>query len=238
MIRVDDNQGGVALVLVLLAMAMLGAVGLGLTLSSTVSRLTTANYDEANALMNAAESALELAAREFAWVDVNEVLAGDRVSPLTDGPPGLRVITAEHTLDLRLLTHQLTCGRTVLCSDAQVRQFTLERPWGVNNPRWRLFIHQFVDVPSLPIPAPPAYVIVWLGDDPREDDGDPARDGAGANQDGRYIVRARAEAFGPRGGRRGIEAELARFCVDGPAGEECAPGSRVQSWRAVSALVP
>ena len=233
-----NAQNGIALILVLLAMAMLSAVGLGLTLSSSVVRLSTANYEEAAMLLNGAESALDLAARELGLVDIDTVLEGGQASRLIDGAPGLRVLTPELTLDLPLLTNQLTCGRAQPCTDVQLSQIATERPWGANNPRWRLFIHQFLDLPDLPVRAAPVYVVVWIGDDAREDDGDPAADGAGPSQEGRYIVRARAEAFGPRGGRRGIEAELARRCTDGPAGEECVPGSRVQSWRAVSALVP
>jgi hypothetical protein len=227
-------ERGVVLVLVLLAMSLLGAAALGLSLSSTVVRLAAANHDEATALLNAADSALELAARELALVDLEEVLAGVRASPLVDGVPGVRVVSPDVTLDLGMLTNQLTCNRALLCTDAQLQVATAERPWGPNNPRWRLFIHQFLALPDLPQAPPRVYIVVWIGDDAREDDGDAAADGAGAGQEGRYIVRARAEAFGPRGGRRAIEAELMRLCVEGPAGEECLPGSRVKSWRIAS----
>lgn len=232
------SQQGIALVLVLLALVLLGAIGLGLTLISTVARLSTANYDEALALGNAADAALDLAARELGRSHLDSVLGGLQTSAMTDGPPGLRVLTSELSIDLRLLTNQVTCGRALPCTDAQVQQATLDRPWGANNPRWRLFLHQFLAAPDLPVPAPPVYVVVWIGDDAREDDGDPARDGAGASHEGRYIVRARAEAFGPRGGRRGIDAELMRRCTEDPAGVTCLPSSRMTAWRAVSALVP
>ena len=232
------HERGVALVLVLLGMTMLAAVGLGLTLTSSVARLSAANYEEALALMNAAESALELAARELAPLPIDDVLGGAQSSPLVDGAPGIRVVGPGVTIDLNILTHQLTCGRVVPCTDAQVQQATIDRPWAANNPRWRLFLHQVLALPGLPRALPAPYVVVWIGDDAREDDDDPLRDGAGAGHEGRYTVRARAEAFGPRGGRRAIEAELARLCVEGAAGDECVPGTRVQSWHAVSALVP
>jgi hypothetical protein len=95
-----------------------------------------------------------------------------------------------------------------------------------------LFVHQPLEVPNLPGSAN-AYVVVWIGDDARETDGDPSLDGAGGGQEGRYVVRARAEAFGPRGGRRVIEAELSRSCVTTETGDECLPGSRIHSWRAL-----
>lgn len=227
-------EHGVALVLVLLGLSMLGAVALGLTMSSTVARFAAANHDEAIALMNAADSALELAARELAVLSLGDVLGGTQTSTLVDGAPGERVLSPGVTVDLQVLTNRFTCGRAVPCTDVQVDESTIGRPWGANNPRWRPFIHSFLDPPALPQPPPRVYIAVWVGDDAREDDGDSTADGAGAGQEGRYTVRARAEAFGPRGGRFAIEAELMRLCTDDPAGETCVPGSRVKSWRVAS----
>jgi hypothetical protein len=235
--RVSAPQRGIALIIVLLAIALLSAIALGLTLSSTLETLTTANYDEAVAMLNASESALELAARELATVNFDDVLRGAQTSMFVDGAPGPRTTAAGVNVDLVALTQQLTCGRAMACTDAQVRQHSADRPWGSNNPRWRLFVHQPLSAPALPRRPTSAYIVVWIGDDARETDDDPARDGAGEGQEGRYVVRARAEAFGPRGARHAIEAELARVCVD-QAAEMCVPGSHVQSWRAVSALVP
>jgi type II secretory pathway pseudopilin PulG len=234
-----QRQSGMALVVVLLAMGILGAAALGLTLSSTLSRLTVTNHDEAVGLANASESALELAARELALIgNWDDVLLGTQASTLVDGAPGLRTVTPGITIDLVSLTNQLTCGQTASCSDAQVRATTRERPWGANNPRWRLFVHQPLSPLPMPAVTAPVYVVVWLGDDAAEVDGDPLADGAGPAQDGRYIVRARAESFGSRGGRHAIEAELARVCVENGAAEACAPGIRVQSWRVVASGLP
>ena len=228
------SDRGVVLVLVLLSMTLLAAVGVGLALSSSTSRLSATNHDEAGMLLNAAESALQLAARELALADTNGVLRGAETSALVDGAPGVRAVAPGTSVDLVMLTNQLTCGRTSACTPGQVSQPTSDRPWGGNNPRWQLFLHQPLAPPAFPGPQVVPYVVVWIGDDAREGDGDPAADGAGSGQEGRYIVRARAEAFGPRGGRRAIEAELVKVCTTGPAGELCAPGTRVQSWRAVT----
>jgi hypothetical protein len=233
------NQAGVALVVVLLAIGLLSATAMGLALSSAMVRLTGANHDESVMLANASESALELAARELAMVvDWDNVLAGEQASTLIDGAPGPRIVSPGVAIDLVTLTHQLTCGRDLLCTDAQVRAATQERPWGANNPRWRLFVHQPLPLRPMPWRLPPVYVVVWLGDDAAETDGDPLADGAEPDQPGRYIVRARAESFGPRGGRHAIEAEFARVCRDDGDGERCAPGIRVQSWRTVGNTVP
>jgi Tfp pilus assembly protein PilX len=220
-----------------LATAFVSAAALGMMLSSALLRFTVANTDDATALFNAAEAALELAARELALVDLTAALAGAETSPLVDGPIGPRIIGGE-TIDLEVLTNQLTCGRTSLCSNAQVRQVTGERPWGANNPRWQPFLYQQLAPPDLPRRIDGPYVVVWIGDDGRETDENPLADGEGAGEEGRYVVRARAEAFGPRGGRRAIEAELARLCAMTANGVMCVPGTHVQSWRAVLTDVP
>lgn len=234
----DRDERGIVLVLVLIAMSMLAAVGLALALGSSVSRFGAANHEESVALANAAESALELAARELGALPLDDVLNGTRSSSLVDGPPGHRSIAPGSAVDLVSLTSELTCGRRPACTTAQIRQITLERPWGANNPRWQLFVHRRLNAPPLAVPAAAPYVIVWIGDDARETDEDPQRDGAGPGREGRYIVRARAEAFGVRGGRRVLEAELVRLCHDSPAGEVCLPGSRVQSWRGLFGQTP
>ena len=232
-------QAGVALVMVLLTMGLLSATALGLVLSSTVTRLTGANYDESIMLANASESALELAARELALVsDWDNVLLGTQASTLVDGAPGMRSVAPGVAIDLVSLTNQLTCGLAALCTDAQVRTTTRERPWGANNPRWRLFLHQPLPLLSMPSATPAIYTVVWLGDDAAEADGDPLTDGAGSAREGRYIMRARAESFGARGGRHSIEAELTRVCRDDGEAERCAPGIRVRSWRTVGSSLP
>jgi hypothetical protein len=239
MSRALMHQSGVALVVVLLAIGLLSATAMGLALSSTITRLTGANQDEAVMLANASEAALELAARELASIaDWDNVLLGVQTSTQVDGAPGLRHVAPGVSIDLVTLTNLATCRRAQLCTDPQVRATTQERPWGDNNPRWRLFVHRPLPTAPLAIGAPPVYAVVWLGDDAAEIDGDPLADGAGPDQPGRYTMRARAEAFGPRGGRHAIEAEFTRVCQREGAVERCAPGIRVQSWRTVKSDAP
>lgn len=228
-----SGSRGAALVITLLAIDIVSALALGLVLTTTADRTAVANHDAAIDLLNAAEAALELSARELATVsNWDEVLRGRQTSTLVDGSPGLRSISPGETIDLMALGNVLSCGRAGGCSDAQVRATSEERPWGANNPRWRPFLH-FCLTPPAPLPraGPRLYVVVWIGDDARETDGDPGRDGAGPGEEGRYIVRARAEAFAPGGARRAIEADLARVCDAATGG--CTPGVRVQSWRTV-----
>jgi hypothetical protein len=224
---------GMALVVTLLAMALFTTLAGGLVLSAVMGRSVAANHEEAAQLANASDSALELTALELGGIaDWNEVLAGARTSTRVDGAPGARVLPGGAVIDLSVMTNELTCGRVTFCTDAQVAVATAERPWGANNPRWRLFMHGALpSLPALPRAAGAAYGVVWLGDDARETDNDPSVDGAGAGQEGRSVVRARVESFGSRGGRHALEAELVRVCTAGADGEACLPGVRVLSWR-------
>jgi hypothetical protein len=231
-----DSERGVALLVALVAMSVMSMLGLGLLLSSTVDRLAATNHDDGLALANFAESGLELAARELATVaDWNALLAGTIQSSLTDGPPaGVRQPLPGILVDLSRLTNELRCGRALPCSAAVIAAATAERPWGANNPHWQPFLYTTV-VADTPRRTSSAYVVVWIGDDGSEADADPLSDGGGPGGEGRYIVRAHAEAFSSSGGRHAIEAELARVCR---ADETCLPGIRVQSWRVVTGAMP
>jgi hypothetical protein len=115
-------------------------------------------------------------------------------------------------VNLVALTNDANCGNPSGCSADQMNTVTAERPWGPNNPRWQLFAYGPVN--SL-LPAgnlnSPFYVVVWIGDDPAEVDGDPTRDDAtGTNSAGRGVVMLRAEAFGPFGSHKRLEAPVQR----------------------------
>ena len=49
-----------------------------------------------------------------------------------------------------------------------------------------------------------------VGDDPSENDGDPLQDGSDEDNPGAGVLALRAEAFGPGGAHRVIEATVAR----------------------------
>lgn len=231
-----SNQRGIALVLVLLATSFLSAVGLGLAMMVFMDRLATGNMRGSLALLHAADAGLELAAHDLSRADWTAVLAGLGQASFSDGPPaGDRAIPGGGAVNLTAETNGINCGRVTTCSAAQVTANSTERPWGLNNPHWRLYAYG--PLANLIAVARPAacYLAVWIADDTREQDDDPLRDG---EVHGRGVLRVRAVAFGPLGSRRAIEAELARVCV-GAAGEEvCQPGIRVQSWRELRQLVP
>ena len=224
------SSRGFALLVTVLVVALLSAIGLGLLLATASERLTSANYVDSVEALNAADAALELAARELSRItDWDQVLDGTVRSALTDGVAGGARSIAASAFNLTTLTNELTCGRSSDCPDARVWLSTADRPWGTNNARWQLFVYgplrQFAPSPH---PLTDAYVVVWIGDDAREVDGNPLVDGGGERGEGRDIVRARAESFGAGGARRAIEADLVR--QEG--------GIRVQSWRVPTASIP
>ena len=233
--RRGHQEQGTALIAALLAISLFSALGLALSLSSAVDRMAAANHDDAVHLLNMADAALELAARDLGGIaDWNAVLDGRVRSSLVDGPPsGTRRISADSVIDLTGLTNDLTCGRASGCTDLTRMATTSDRPWGPNNPWWRPFLYGPLPMATNPRHADPAFVVVWIGDDGSEVDGNVLTDG-GAASEGRYILRARAEAFAPGRATRAVEAELARVCTPAGPGETCLPGIRVQSWRLVT----
>jgi hypothetical protein len=211
---------GIALVIVLIALAVCSALGLGLVLVTTGERLATANYAEALQTANAADAALQLAVHELDAIgDWDDVLSGAVASRYVEGVA---------PVDLAALTNELTCGRPASCTDARRRTSTRESPWAANNPAWRVFLRApLSSLVNIPAGSADMYIVAWVGDDARETDDDPLRDG-GAGGAGGNVVRVRAEAFGRTGARHAIEADVIRQ----PA------GIRVQSWRVRAGVNP
>jgi hypothetical protein len=233
------GERGIALIMVVLLTTFLSALGVGLLLAVFMDRLATGNRGGSIAMLYAADSAIEIAARDLSQIeDWNEVLAGGRRGTFTDGAAGgVRGLPGGGVVDLTLVTNMLNCGRSTNCTTAQMNASSRERPWGPNNPRWRLFAYGPMEQLTQLARPPACYLAVWVADDSREQDGDPASDAPDEHEPGHGIVRVHAEAFGMAGARRAIEAELSRVC---PAGEAagCLPGTRVQSWQELRQLIP
>ena len=233
------GESGVALILVLLATSFLSAVGLGLALVVFMDQLASGNHRGSVAMLYAADAGIELAARDLSLADDwNAALAGTRRGGFTDGAStGVRAIPGGGAVHLTAETNLLNCGRRSACTAAEMDVNSRDRPWGANNPRWRLFEYgRFEDLINVARPAQ-CYLAVWVADDSREADDDPMTDAA-VDEPGRGVMRVRAQVFGPMGGRRAIEAELARMCRSQDGEEVCLPGIRVQSWQEVRQLIP
>ena len=230
------SQRGIGLILALLVTSFLSAVGLGLAVVVFMDRLAAGNTQGSVAMLYAADAGIELAAHDLSRADWNAALAGLEQARFSDGEPiGVRGIPGGGAVNLTAETNTLNCGKQTPCTAAQMDANSDDRPWGVNNPRWRLYAYgAFENVTEVARPTP-CYVAVWIADDTRERDGDPLADG---EEEGRGVLRVRAAAFGPLGSRHAIEAELARVCFDANGEPLCQPGIRVQSWREVRQLVP
>ena len=81
-----SSERGIALIMVMLVTTFLSALGIGVMLAVFMDRLATGNMTGSVAMLYAADSAIEIAARELAQIDDwNVVLNGDQGSSFTDG---------------------------------------------------------------------------------------------------------------------------------------------------------
>ncbi|MCA1586114.1 MAG: hypothetical protein LC791_15545 [Acidobacteria bacterium] len=230
----QTSELGAALIVAVVVIALLSGLGLALLLTLGLEPRASANQRDGAAALYAADAALELAVLDLDRSgDWNAVLAGTIRSTRTDGDPsGARQLPHGETIDLSTLTGHLTCGRPGGCSDGQRAQSSVDRPWGANNPRWAPFLYGHPAALGLSH-LTADYIVVWVGDDGAEEDGDPTVDGGAASGAGRRILRLRASAWGPNRARRSVEAAIVRRCEPDPA--TCEIGSRVHSWRSLHA---
>lgn len=228
--RRDECAGeqGVALIAALLALLLIGALGGGLVLATTIETTIAGNYRRAERARAAAESVLARALSDLAAApDWTLVLAGTQPSSFVDGPPsGSRRLADGSVVSLDLVTSMANCRRARPCTPAELTRLTAERPWGLNNPIWRPYAYG----PMSDIAAggtADLYVLALVADDPRETDDDPLVDGGGPDASGLGVVLVRACAFGPRGARAAVQAAIVRDAVT---------GLRVTTWTAQTGL--
>lgn len=205
------SERGAALVAALAATLLMLALGSALVLITATEVSIGGRYARGAEVLAGTELVLDRALLELQAVgDWNLVLNGTVVSNLTDGPAaGVRGV-GDVSLDLSVMTGTWRCGRAS-CSDAEQAAVTATRPWGSNNPRWQLFAWTPLDaVVAGWRGANPVYVIVWVADDPAENDGDPWRDGVTPANPGRDTIVVLAEGRGAGGLRRVLEATIRR----------------------------
>ena len=195
------------LVIALISLVLLSALSTSLAVVMNTELRAAANYGASREAMYAADGALQIAAQELVTVaDWNALLSSGALSGFVDGPPsGVRQLGDGSTVDLAQATN-LANGEP--------------RPWGANNPGWRLFAFGRLGSRT--------YVIAWAGDDFAENDGDPSTDGGGAANPGAGILAVRAEAFGVGGAHAVLEATVRRDTEPGVG-----PTVRVLSWQEI-----
>jgi hypothetical protein len=206
------------------------ALGTALILTSSSETIIAAHFRNSLEARYAADAMIERAASGVAAVaDWHTLIDGTTQSPSIDGPPtGLRTLGDGSTIDLAQAINLANCQKTTTCSQADMDATTADRPWGVNNPRWKPYaygpLHDILPVSSTS--DSPYYVLVLVGGFPAE--ADPAWD----------VIAMRSEAFGPRGAHKVIETTARRpTAADG--GENAYNGAvgqggmSILSWREV-----
>ena len=217
------------IILALMVTLLMSALGAALVLTTSSEALIAANFRNAQEGVYAADASLERAMADLGTLaDWNAVLDGSASSTFVDGSPGgVRTLADGSFLDLGQTLNVLNCRKVTACSASDLLANTSQRPWGANNPVWRLFAYGPLSSLLSPHAVESAYyVIVMIADDPSENDDDPLRDGQGPMNPGTGVLSLRAEAFGPREARQVVEVTVAR-----PGGEGF--GVRVLSWRLI-----
>jgi hypothetical protein len=200
---------GTALVIVLLATALLSAVGAALTVLGNTETAIASSFRTESELSYAAEAGVERALQDVrAATRWDDLLTGARVSGFLDSTL-LPILPTGGTLDLRALTSQLQAA-------------TNANGGGPNTPQWRLFASgPLKDIAGPAALDSSAYLVVWVADDVSEADGNPAADTNG-------VLVIRGEAVGSGGRTRALDLTVAR--AGAPPGQA---GLRVMSWREV-----
>lgn len=215
--RLRDDRGS-ALVVALLSLLLLTALGLALTLTTQTETAISANQRTSQEAMNAADAALEIAMQDLlAMPDWNRALSGADQSSFVDGSPaGPRTLPDGSTIDLTEVANLASCGHITSCSASEIATNSPERHWLANNPVWQVYAYGPVSdlLPGGTVSSP-IYVVVLVGDDPSETDGDPLTDGIDGTNPGSGVLALRAEAFGPNGTHRIVEATVARTVSTG-----------------------
>ena len=214
-------------------------LGLALALVTTVETDVAANTLEGTRTLALAEAVAQRALADLTTLPSWDAALDGRVtSPFFDGDTGPRVFGGAR-VDLSRETALLLC-EAVTCAGRDPDAVTAHRPWGRNNPRWRVF----ASGPAVGLVGDgrrtrPGYAVAWIGDDPAENDADPLRDGGipvagmgiGVNP-GLDVVALRAAAWGVRGAHRELELTVER------ADLQAHTGVRVRVWREMRGAVP
>jgi hypothetical protein len=215
---------GVVLVAVLLLTLLISALGAALVLVSSSETAVAANFRNSQEARYATVAAAERAVVELKGLtDWNRLLDGTVRSSFVDGAPfGRRSLIDGSTVDLEEIVNLANCQKTAACDESEVEAETSDRPWGANNPRWRLFSYGWLrDVLPAGAVDSGCYTAVLIADDPSEIDGDPTRDGIPPSP-GAGLIELRAQVFSAHGARQTINVTV---------GRTSAGDARVISWR-------
>ena len=182
----DNDDDGVALVIVMMTITLLTALGTALTLATITETAIAANYRDATEAFYAAEAAVEFAMQEIADVpDWSNVIAESARSAFVDGPAdGPRTVGAV-TLDLTQATRDVNAiaARTA-------------------SPAWVLYAFgRYQDLVPSSLSRSQIYVTVWVADRSGTPEDEPSVPEA---------LSILGQAYGARGSRRTVEVIVAK----------------------------
>ncbi len=172
-----------SLVIAMMALTLLTALGAALVLGTVTETAIAASYREGTETFYAAEAAVEFVVQELAAApDWDEILAGDRISSLVDGPPaGARSVGAA-TVDLTAAT-------------ADVITATGGDDEGVS---YRLYAYgHLADMIPGTAAGSPYYVVAWIAELPADGEEPPG-------------IRVVGRAYGPTGSRRSVMVSVTK----------------------------
>ena len=181
----DNDDNGVALVIVMMTITLLTALGTALTLATIAETAIAANYRDATEAFYAAEAAVEFATQEISAVSAwSGVIAKPGRSAFVDGPAGgLRTVGAS-TLDLGDATRDVN----LIVAGAP----------GPASRGWVLYAFgRFQDLVPSSLSRSQIYVTVWVAD--RSETPEDERSGPD-------VLSILGQAYGARGSRRTVEA--------------------------------
>jgi hypothetical protein len=186
------SDRGSALVIALIATVLLSALGLGLVMLTNTEAGIAANYRKGSEMLYAADAAVERVVQDLLLVPRwNDILTGAVQSGFVDGSTTPTTPSGQ-PLDLVSMTTELQA------------QADATNPWGPNNPQWRLFAYgPLSEMAGTGTIQSDAYVVVWMADDPSENDGDPLADSNG-------VITVLAQAMGSSGTIRSVEVTVAK----------------------------
>ena len=205
--RADTTRGS-ALIIALVATVLLGALGIGLVMIGNTEGAIAANSRTGGEALYAADAAAEHA--------VQDLLVQPRWDDILSGT--VQSWFVDHTLTPTIASNE-RISLTAMTADLQRRSDT-GAPWGLNNPQWRLFAYgPLSQITGTGTIESPAYLVVWLADDPSETDGNPSVDANG-------VVTIVARALGLFGSVRTIEVTMAKTTASPVS-------AHVLSWREI-----
>jgi len=186
------DERGIALIIALFATILLTALGVALVLLTNTETMITSNYRDSQQTLYAADAGVETAMQDLLLeADWNRVLAGAEHSGFFDAASAVT------------LGDGTALSVESVKTEVQAQTDRLHY-WGLNDARWQWYARGFASdlLPGGGLNSN-VYLMVFVGDDPAEEDGDPTRDSNG-------VLTLHVEAYGRGGSRKALEVTVSR----------------------------